>query len=254
MLKVILIGTGNVAKFLSGAFSARPQLKLIQVVGRNMEALDYFKEKTAVTSDYRELKKADIYILAVKDGAIQEVSQEVRIDGGLLVHTSGSMAMQAISGNTRRGVLYPLQTFSGVPLKNSENIPFCIEAENEEDYLQLEKLAKCISTSVHRITSEKRRQLHLAAVFANNFTNHMYFLASDICAQHKVPFELLKPLIYETYEKIMQQSPFDAQTGPARRNDLKTLQEHLILLKEANQKKVYTTLSESIQETYGKKL
>ncbi len=254
MVKVVLIGTGNVAKFLFDVFSEHPQLSLVQVVGRNVEALNYFKEKTAVTQDYRALKAADIYILAVKDEAILAVSQELMLQDGLLVHTSGSISMEALPENARRGVFYPLQTFSGVPPKNSENIPFCVEAENEEDYTLLEDLAKCISNSVHRISSEKRRQLHLAAVFANNFTNHMYLLASDICAEHEVPFELLKPLIRETYEKIMHQTPLDAQTGPARRNDLKTLQEHLLLLKENKQKKVYTTLSESIQESYGKKL
>jgi len=254
MVKVVLIGTGNVAKFLFDVFSEHPHLRLVQVVGRNVEALNYFKERTAVTYDYRDLEAADIYILAVKDEAIEAVSQELIIQDGLLVHTSGSIAMEALPENVRRGVFYPLQTFSGVAPKNSENIPLCTEAENEEDYTLLEYLAKCISNSVYRISSEKRKQLHLAAVFANNFTNHMYFLSSDICAEHEVPFELLKPLIRETYEKIMQQTPFDAQTGPARRNDLKTLQEHLFLLKEPGQKKVYTTLSESIQQSYGKKL
>ncbi len=254
MLNIVLIGSGNVAKFLFDVFSVHPKIRLVQVVGRNKEALNYFKEKTAVGSDYSKLKKADIYILAVKDDAIQTVSKKINVHNSLLVHTSGSIAMNALSGTTRLGVFYPLQTFSGVPPENSDTIPFCIEAENEEDYVHLENLAKCISSSVYRISSEKRRQLHLAAVFANNFTNHMYFMASEICTEQKVPFDLLKPLMHETYQKIMNQSPFDAQTGPARRNDTRTLQEHLLLLKEANQKKVYTTLSESIQKTYGKKL
>ncbi len=254
MIKVVLIGTGNVAKFLFEVFSAHPQLRLIQVVGRNVKALNYFKEQTEVSTNFKDLKAADIYIIAVKDKAIQTVSQDLMIQDGLLVHTSGSIAMKALPKNVRRGVLYPLQTFSGVPPKNSEIIPFCVEAENEEDYTLLEDLAKCISNSVQRISSEKRKQLHLAAVFANNFTNHMYFLASDICKEHEIPFELLKPLICETYEKIMHQTPLDAQTGPARRNDSKTLQEHLLLLKESRHKNVYTTISESIQETYGKKL
>lgn len=254
MVKVVLVGTGNVAKFLFDIFSTHPQLRLVQVVGRNVKALNYFKTGTDVSSNFGDLKAADIYILAVKDNAIQAVSKELVIQDGLLVHTSGSIAMEALPENVRRGVFYPLQTFSSIPPKNRENIPFCVEAENEADYSFLEDLAKCISNSVCRISSEKRRQLHLAAVFANNFTNHMYFLASDICTEHELPFELLKPLIRETYEKIMLQDPLDAQTGPARRNDLKTLQEHLLLLKESRHKKVYTTISESIQETYGKKL
>ncbi len=254
MIKVVLIGTGNVAKFLFEVISAHPQLSLVQVVGRNNEALKYFKEQTVVSNDFRNLKAADIYILAVKDKAIQTVSHDLMIQDGLLVHTSGSISMEALPKETRRGVFYPLQTFSGVPPKNSERIPFCVEAENEEDYTLLEDLAKCISNSVQRISSEKRRQLHLAAVFANNFTNHMYFLASDICTEHKLPFELLKPLICETYEKILHQTPLDAQTGPARRNDSKTLQEHLLLLKNSRHKNVYKAISESIQETYGKKL
>ncbi len=254
MLKVVLIGTGNVAKFFYNVFSVHPQLELVQVVGRNVKALDYFKERVSVTRDYNDLREADVYILAVKDSAIQAVSRELKIPGGLLVHTSGSIPMDMLPAKVKRGVFYPLQTFSGVPPKNKKDIPFCIEAESDEDYKLLEYLANCISDTVHRISSEKRKQLHLAAVFANNFTNHMYLLASDICAEHDLSFALLKPLIRETCEKIMQQDPVDAQTGPARRDDSKTIEDHLLLLKEANQKKVYSTLSESIQKTYGKKL
>ncbi len=243
MVKVVLIGTGNVAKFLFDVFSAHPKLRLVQVVGRNVKALNYFKDLTEVSNDFTDLKAADIYILAVKDIAIQTVSRELMIQDGLLVHTSGSISIEALPKNVRRGVFYPLQTFSGVPPRKNENIPYCIEAENEDDYAQLEFLANCISRTVQRISSEKRRQLHLAAVFANNFTNHMYFLASDICAEHEVPFELLKPLIRETYEKIMHQTPLDAQTGPARRNDIKTLEEHLTFAKSSKtQKRVHNNL------------
>jgi predicted short-subunit dehydrogenase-like oxidoreductase (DUF2520 family) len=254
MIKVVLIGTGNVAKFLFDEFSTHPQLSIEQVVGRNIAALDYFKERANVSSNYKELKRADIYILAVKDTAIEKVSKDAGIQEGLMVHTSGSIAMEALPENVRRGVFYPLQTFSGVAPGNRKNIPICLEAEKEVDYSLLEQLANYISTAVYRISSEKRRQLHLAAVFANNFSNHMYFMAAEICEEHGLPFELLKPLILETSEKILQQSPYTAQTGPARRNDLKTIEEHLSLLSRPEQQKAYSTLTESIQQAYGKKL
>lgn len=254
MIKVVLIGTGNVAKFLFDEFCTHPQLSIEQVIGRNVAALEYFKKKVSVGNNYTELRKADIYILAIKDEAIQRVSKDIGNHNGLMVHTSGSIAMEALPGNARRGVFYPLQTFSGIAPKNSTNIPLCLEAENEEDYALLEQLANYISSAVYRISSEKRRQLHIAAVFANNFSNHMYFIAAEICKEHGLSFELLKPLILETSEKILQQSPFNAQTGPARRNDLKTIEEHLSLLSGPEQQKVYATLTESIQQAYGKEL
>ena len=254
MLKVVLIGTGNVARFLFDVLKAHPLVEVAQVVGRNENALAYFRETTSTSNNFVNLSQADVYILAISDEAIEAVSRQLEIKDGILVHTAGSVSIETLPEDLRRGVLYPLQTFSGNIPDNLNEIPICIEAFQEEDYAILDKLALCISDRVERINSEQRKHLHLAAVFANNFSNHLYHLTDEICKEHQVPFDLLRPLIKETCNKIMELTPYEAQTGPARRGDQKTVNEHLNLLSSRRLKTIYTTLSESIQKTYGKEL
>lgn len=254
MLKVILIGTGNISKFLFDVLNVHPSVNLVQVVGRNKQALEYFAKSTPVSRNFEKLMEADVYILAINDSAISEVAHQLDINKGMLVHTAGSVSMEALPAKLRRGVLYPLQSLSGSIPEKIREIPLCVEASSEEDYQLLEKLAYCISNRVEHINSEERRQLHLAAVFANNFSNHMFCLASEICKDHGVPFDLLRPLIRESCNKIMKLTPHEAQTGPARRGDQETIDEHLEMLKESRLQKIYSTLSESIQTTYGKEL
>ncbi|MEZ2415419.1 Rossmann-like and DUF2520 domain-containing protein [Muriicola sp. E247] len=254
MLKVILIGTGNISRFLFDVLNVHPSVDLAQVVGRNTQALEYFGKSTPVSRKFDNLMEADVYILAISDDAISEVAHQLDIKKGMLVHTAGSVSMEALPAELRRGVLYPLQSLSGSIPEKMQEIPLCVEASIEEDYSLLEKLAYCISNRVERINSEERRQLHLAAVVANNFSNHMFYLASEICEDQGVPFDLLRPLIRESCNKIMNLSPYEAQTGPARRGDQETIDEHLEMLKESSLQKIYSTLSESIQTTYGKEL
>ena len=132
-------------------------------------------------------------------------------------------------------------------------IPLCLEAENITDYLVLETVAKSISDAVYSISSEQRKALHVAAVFVNNFTNHLYQIGQEICEEHNVSFDILKPLIAETANKINTLSPIDAQTGPAKRNDITTIKSHLSYLSDENQKNIYALLTKSIQNN-GKKL
>ncbi|MBT8281049.1 MAG: DUF2520 domain-containing protein [Muriicola sp.] len=254
MLKVILIGTGNISRFLYDVFISHPEVEMVQVVGRNEKALEYFSSSTPVSNSFEKLEDADVYILAINDNAIEEVSHRLNIKKGIIVHTAGSISIEVLPKHLRRGILYPLQTLSGIIPEKMREIPICVEAFDREDYEVLHQLALCISDRVERIDSEQRKQLHLAAVFANNFSNHMYYLASEICKDHEVPFDLLRPLIRESCNKIMSFSPYEAQTGPARRGDLSTLEEHLNMLTNKKLQQVYTTLSESIQSTYGKKL
>jgi len=135
-----------------------------------------------------------------------------------------------------------------------KTIPICIEAEKKEDLELLHRLASSVSESVYEITSEQRKSLHLGAVFVNNFTNHIYQIGSEICEENEVPFNILKPLIKETVEKINSFSPLDAQTGPAIRNDKETIRRHLKQLENKTHQEVYKILTKSIQETYGEKL
>ncbi len=254
MISMVIVGTGNVAKHLFDAFMAQSDIEIIQVYGRNKGTLEHFKGCVNVSSKASEIKKADVYIIAVRDDAIVDVSKKLNLQKALLVHTSGSAPMSSLSQETRRGVFYPLQTFSANRKVNFKEIPICIEAENELDYELLHELASAISDKVIQIDSEQRKALHLAAVFVNNFTNHIYHTAQEICTQNDVPFELLHPLIKETAAKIQDLPPLDAQTGPARRNDTGTLKKHLAQLKHKKHKKIYSLLSKSIQKTYGKKL
>ena len=254
MISIVILGTGNLGKHLFDAFTAQNGVEIIQVYGRSQNTLSYFKNQINTTSDLSNIKEADVYLIAISDDAISEVSKFLLGKKGLMVHTSGSIPMNALPNKHRSGVFYPLQTFSANRKVNFKEIPICIEAENKEDYDLLYELASAISDKVIQIDTDQRKVLHLAAVFANNFTNHIYHTAQEICIQNDVPFELLLPLIKETAAKIQDLSPLDAQTGPARRNDTGTLEKHLVQLENKKHNKIYALLSESIRKTYGKKL
>ena len=254
MLNVILIGTGNIARFLFDVLSKQSGITISEVLGRNENALDYFRNSVPVSNDFTRTLQADVYILAVSDEAIHSVAHLLNFQGGLLVHTAGSISMEALPEKVRRGVFYPLQTLSGIIPEKMRDIPICIEASGEKDYEVLEDLAHRISDLVVHVNSAQRKQLHLAAVFANNFSNHLFYLASEICEDQGVSFDLLRPLIRESCSKVLQVTPFEAQTGPARRGDEKTLDAHLQMLQSPHTKMIYKTLSESIQRTYGKEL
>lgn len=252
MIKVVIIGGGNVATHLADAFSKTNNVSLAQVYARNIEQIQHLKKITSITNSIEQLKKADVYIIAISDDAITEVSRKINHPDSIIVHTSGSVEMNAIKTNSRKGVFYLLQSFSKSKEVNFDTIPFCLEAENEKDLQLLETLAKTIGKNVYHINSEQRKRLHVAAVFVNNFTNHMYKIGADICNEHQVPFEVLQPLIKETAEKITKLNPEAAQTGPAKRNDQKTIQNHLALL-NTEQQKIYKLITKSIQQN-GEKL
>ena len=253
MIKVVIIGSGNVAQHLIKAFSESSEIDLVQAFARNKESLSPLLESHKITSDFSELKEADLYILAISDAAIQELSDLFPLENKLLVHTSGSVAMTEINSKNRTGVLYPVQSFSKNKAVNFKMIPIGIEAENNTDLKTIETVAKSISDAVFEIHSEQRKALHVAAVFVNNFVNHLYTIGNEICIENQIPFEILKPLIQETATKINTISPEAAQTGPAIRKDTNTINSHLAFLSQENQKTIYKILTQSIQE-HGKKL
>jgi len=231
MIKVVIIGQGNVATHLFNAFSKAVNISVEQINSRTLTVI----------------QDSEITIIAVSDDAIQQVSKTIINREGLIVHTSGAVDINALK-NKRKGVFYPLQSFT----KNAEidfnEVPFCLETENNEDYTMLENLAKTLGSKIYQISSEHRKKLHVAAVFVNNFTNHMYKIGNDICTNNKIPFEILHPLIEETAKKIKTLSPVHAQTGPAKRNDTQTIKNHL---KDLNleQQKIYQLLTKSIQKS-----
>ncbi len=243
MIKVVILGSGNVATHLTKAFVTSKKVEVSQVYTRSnisnkIEKIDY-------TNDLNNLKNADVYIISISDDAIANFSKQLNLKNKLVVHTSGSVAMQDLECNARKGIFYPLQTIHKKSKLKFKNVPICLETESEKDYILLEKLAKSISKKVFKIDSEQRKHLHLAAVFVNNFTNHLYKIGNDICNEKNVPFEILKPLIKETANKIKYITPEEAQTGPAKRKDHKTIQKHLSLLQN-KQQEIYNLLSNSI--------
>lgn len=253
MIRITLIGSGNVAQHLIKAFAKSEVVEIVQVFSRKKETLASLIDFDKIVNDYESLKEADLYIIAVSDKAISEVSKQLPFQNRVVVHTSGAASLDVLDPKNRKGVFYPLQTFS----KNKEidflAIPMCLEAENTFDFKVLETVAKSISNAVFAINSDQRKALHVAAVFVNNFTNHLYQIGQEICDEHKVPFEVLKPLIQETAEKINTLTPIDAQTGPAKRHDSTTIDAHLEYLSNENQKNIYKILTQSIQNN-GKKL
>jgi predicted short-subunit dehydrogenase-like oxidoreductase (DUF2520 family) len=249
-LKFVLLGSGNVASNLGLELIARG-FQVTQVYSRDVTHAKRLaqKLKAKYTGDLRQLNTAaDIYILAVKDDALELLAKNLRIPGKLVLHTSGSVSLQILHAISKRcGVFYPLMTFTRHRKPSWSEIPLCLETEDPKDALLLRKIAGCISRKVLMINSRQREHLHLAAVFANNFSNHLYSISAGLLQKEKLPFTLLAPLIRETAEKAILLGPAIAQTGPARRGDLKILKKHLKqLASDPSYKQVYAALSKSI--------
>jgi len=253
MIKVVIIGGGNVAHHLTTHLLKNTTVKLVQVYNRNLDKIKHLKSLTSITNNLADLKDADIYIISISDNAITSLSSKLNFKDKLVVHTSGSIAMDELQSTSNKGVLYALQSFSKDREVDFSTIPICIEAETKKELLLLEKLAASISNNVYKINSEQRKSLHVAAVFVNNFVNHLYHIGNEVCLQNKIPFKILLPIIQETAAKLYTLSPFEAQTGPAKRNDTVTIEKHKTMLTK-NQKEMYTLLTKSIYKTYGEKL
>lgn len=253
MVSIVIIGSGNVAQHLITAFLQSNEIELIQVFSRQKESVSHLISSDKIVSDFAEIKQADLYLIAVSDNAIADVSTKLPFENRLVVHTSGSMPMEILDSKNRRGVFYLLQTFTKNKPVNFKEIPICLEAENEKDFKTIETVAKTISSVVQSISSEQRKALHVAAVFVCNFVNHLYKIGNEICEENQLSFELLKPLIIETAQKIIHLSPENAQTGPAKRNDSETINTHLNFLSDENQKEIYKLLTKLIIDD-GKKL
>ncbi|QQU05390.1 Rossmann-like and DUF2520 domain-containing protein [Myroides odoratus] len=246
MVTISILGSGKVAHHLIGNILESDQLTLQQIYARNTNSVTDLVPENRVVNDIKTLKPADIFIIAVSDISIEEVSKQIQTPNQFVVHTSGTIPMSAIQ-QERKGVMYMLQSFSKDKELDFSSIPFCIEANHKEDFQLLEKIAVSFSERVYKISSEQRKAIHLAAVFVNNFSNHMFTMGEDICKEYQVPFEILKPLILETANKIMHLSPFEAQTGPASRGDQNTINQHLEMLTDPTKKEIYQLITKSIQ-------
>lgn len=248
-MQIVLIGSGNVAFHLAKAFS-EAQILISQIFGRNTTELQKISEQFSIPFSTETLADADLYIISVSDSSIAEVSSLIKNENALVAHTSGSVSREALSGNYRKSVFYPLQTFSKSKNLDYSKIPFFIDAENENDEEILKNLASKISKNVMIANDEKRKYIHLTAVFACNFVNHLYARAKEISDSQNIPFDYFLPLIDETTQKIHELEPKLAQTGPAIRNDEKVLKLHESLLTDEEKLKIYKTLNESIKKMY----
>lgn len=250
MITVTIIGSGNIAFHLAKAWHKSEKVMVKRVIGRNEKSLGEFKQYANVSADFSAIGSTDVCLIAVSDEAIGPVSEQIPAGGYLVLHTSGATDIKAISDKHRRGVFYPLQSFSkNRPVCYAE-IPLLLEANPGKDTELLIRLAESFSQNHRLLGSEQRLKLHLAGTFVNNFVNHLYQIGYDICKDDHLPFELLKPLIRETADKIMDINPAEAQTGPAKRGDMPTLTKHLTVLPDTTRKDIYNVITRSIRNKY----
>lgn len=247
-MQIVIIGSGNVAYHMAKAFSLK-KIPLMQIFGRNGEELKKISEELNVPYSTEHLDDADLYIICVSDHSVEGVSKIITKKDCLVAHTSGSLPKEILAGEYRKSSFYPLQTFSKSKQLEYEKIPFFIETENEADQKLLFDLASRISENVMESNHEKRKYIHLTAVFACNFVNHLFARAKEISDSQEIPFDYFLPLIDETVKKIYEMEPKAAQTGPAVRNDKRVLELHEQLLKDESLE-IYKTMNHSIQKMY----
>lgn len=252
-MRVVIIGAGNVATHLAKAFRA-VNVQVAQVWSYHYEnALLLAHQVDAVAiEDLAALdQNADLCLIAVKDDSISELTSQLVGFKGVIAHTSGSVSIKVFENLfDNYGVCYPLQTFSKNKSIDFSNIPLCLEASNENALTLLKGIAGKLSSNITEVDSDKRKILHLAAVFACNFTSHLYALADEVLTANGLDFDILRPLIEETASKVQNELPLNVQTGPAIRNDNETIKKHEELLKQQPALlEIYKTLSDSIKNS-----
>ena len=247
MINVVLLGAGNVGTHLYRALHKANNIRLVQWYNRSSGGVNEANNQVNMTNDLNCVAEADLYLVAVTDSALPEISQAIGQRKGVIAHTAGSISMNELNDHENHGVFYPLQTFSKQKQLDFSQIPLCLEANSEENLALLKKVAAALGGPIHLINSFQRKALHIAAVFVNNFVNHLYTIGSELCEEQQLPFDVLLPLIQETANKINSLAPQEAQTGPAKRGDKIILNEHLKQLNNPKQREIYTLLSAAIQ-------
>ncbi len=248
MNSIVIIGSGNVATCLGKLFKQygvailgiySPTVSHAKNLAEILET-DYFLSIEEIPTD------ADFYLLAIKDSSVEEISNQLQVDG-VVLHCSGATSIDVLNTHKKFGVMWPLQTITKNSQLTPDSIPICIEGNNEMVTNEIEQLTNIISNKVERISFEQRKYAHLAAVFANNFTNHLYEMASQILENNGLSFDLIRPIILETANKIQHAIPNETQTGPAKRNDATSIEQHLELLKKYPEfRQLYELLSAGI--------
>ncbi|HPY82243.1 MAG TPA: DUF2520 domain-containing protein [Bacteroidales bacterium] len=256
-MKAVIIGAGNVGTHIAIALQQQG-VHVQQIVSRTMRSAVELASKIecTFTTDMSEINtQADIYFICVSDRAIQQVIRQLNVGDKLIIHTSGSIGIDVFYDYALNyGVVYPMQTFSKFKDINYNEIPFFIEANTKENETILYDFLKKISPHVSVANSQQRGIIHLSAVFACNFTNHMCTISEKMLKEQKIKFDVFKPLLRETFDKITRYSPFESQTGPAIRNDMQVINKHLDVLSEYPEiKEIYKAISTNIISTHAKK-
>ncbi|GAB2529142.1 Rossmann-like and DUF2520 domain-containing protein [Rufibacter soli] len=254
-MTVGIIGAGNVATHLvKGFLTAGAEVPV--VYSRTLasaQKLANLSPSTQATAslNFQELPRADVYLIAVPDQVLPELVSQLKFpEEAVVAHTSGTQPLETLQAlsEVSTGVFYPVQTFSKEKEVDWLRIPVCVEGSSPEAEEKLQQLAKLLSDQVVVMAGPARRQLHLAAVFACNFTNHLWGIAQEVLQQAQLPASLLEPLVEETLEKAFLFPPFQVQTGPAQRGDATTIEAHLKLLESQPQyQELYKMLTASIQ-------
>lgn len=254
-MKISFIGSGNVANHLASAFHKKLH-KMLSIYSTNEltgKSLAKLVDANFCSSPQMIDPLTDILILAVPDDEIHRIakilSPVLNHEQTILCHTSGTTDLAALQKYySNAGILYPLQSFSVNKSVDMNQVPFCINGANTNVQMVLKELAKSISAHVVLMDDETRKVLHIAAVFANNFSNYMYVISEALCKDAGLDFALLRPLIQMTTEKIMEFSPYTMQTGPAKRNDLRVIKEHLKFLQDYPEyRTIYKNISKAIE-------
>ena len=249
MNKIILIGAGNVATNvgmglkqagyeIAGCYS--PSIESARLLANNLDCL--------LVNNLQQLPSHDLLLVCIPDAAIADVITQLPNTSNI-AYTSGTVSLDELPNTHKIGVFYPLQTFTKNKQIELKTVPFFVESKDKKLEKELLKLAKHIGLRAKITSSEQRKQLHIAAVFVNNFTNHLAYLAKQHVEKHELSWENLLPLLAETFTKINTENPKEIQTGPARRNDLNVIEKHLSEL-SGNEKEIYKAITNSILHTY----
>jgi predicted short-subunit dehydrogenase-like oxidoreductase (DUF2520 family) len=256
---ITIIGSGNVATQLGSALYSEG-FDIVQVISKTLknakELARHYQAKAS--SNINDLIISDIVLIAVNDDSIAEVVEKIFQHQiythqlkPLILHTSGTCNSTILKNkNWESGIFYPLQTITKTQLIDFRNVPIIYFSENKKTLSSIKKIATSISQQTVVMNDEQRVALHTAAVFTNNFTNHLIAIAQDICKQNGINFKLLEPLLAETFEKLLKKTAFNNQTGPALRNDTKTIKKHVQLLQSSNYIDVYEIITKQIQQMH----
>jgi len=247
VINVTIIGTGNLAFHLSKVFLKNQKINLVEICGRKKNLPIEFNHYINYSNNISRIKNSDICFICVSDDQIENISKNLKTeDSTIVLHCSGSTSIDVLSNHNSYGVFYPLQTFSLKKNINFSNIPIIIEGNSNKNLNIIRDLSLMLSNKALKASSKQRLAIHISAVFTNNFTNYMRIVADEILKSNEIDTKILNPLTFETFDKLKYLSSKEAQTGPAIRNDLKTIKKHLNLLKGTGHEKVYETISSQI--------